>query len=297
MVSRDRLSRMLVPAVLAACAMFGAVTAPAAAADFCSYSVVHDYAAPLAAMPPLAAGRTTLPFGPRELTLIHRPARQITLSGTEEGVGFILVAGAGRKRAARPGWLVSTRLVKVSESGHTERVLQTHRARVEKLAPHARVRMGLGLSGVPGFYRAEIVFSNHAGKLIGRFGEYIRILAGNLDVRFSLDRTAVHPGETIDPQLENIGAASLSIDLGARIEVLQAGSWAPAPFGNGPVPVPARYVVIGPGVAASCWPQTIPAGASPGTYRVNLHFSYQIRTGRLPIGSAETRYAEFEIVP
>jgi hypothetical protein len=292
--------RRLVSAVLSACAVSGLMTAQALASDTCSISVVQDYAAPLAAMPPLpplAAGRTTLPFGPGHVTLIYRPGQQVALPGTEQGVGFILVTAPGRERAARPDWLVSTRMVKVSEAGRTERVLQTRRARVGELAPHAPIRLGLGASGEPGFYRVEIVFRNRAGRLIGRFGGYKRVLVGNLDVRFSLERTAVHPGETIEPRLENIGAAFLSFGLGTRIEVLQGGTWAPSPFGNVP-PVPANgYVNVEPGEAASCWRQTIPTGAAPGTYRASLHFSYVVRTGREPVGSGETRYAEFEIVP
>ncbi len=240
--------------MLAACATFCTLTAaPAAGAGPCSDAVVHDYAAPLAAMPPLtplAAGRTTLPFGPRGLTLIHRPARQVALVGTEEGVGFVLTTAAARKRPVRPGWLVSTRMVKVSEAGSTERVIETHRARVEKLAPHRPLRLGLGVSGEPGFYRVEIVFRNRAGKLLGRFGEYRSILAGSLDVRFSLDTTAVHPGETIDPRLENIGAAYLSFGLGARIEVLQAGGWALRRSETAPCPR-----------SESCWGQAKPPPA------------------------------------
>jgi hypothetical protein len=295
---------MLIPAVLAACAGSGVVAASAAAVDDpCTTSVVQDYAAPLAAMPPLpslAVGRTTLPFGPRGLTLIYRPGQQVTLPGSEQGVGFTLAAAAARKRAARPGWLVITRMVKVSEAGRTERLIETRHARINQLTPHSPTRLGLSgpaSSGEPGFYRFEIVFRNRAGNLIARFGGYKRVLVGNLDVRFSLEKTAVHSEETLEPRLENIGAAFLTFGLGTQIEVLQGANWTLAPFGNAP-PVPANgYGFIGPGEAASCWRQTIPAGASPGAYRASLHFSYQVRTGREPMGSAETRYAEFEIVP
>jgi hypothetical protein len=267
-----------------------------AAAGFCTESTVYDYAAPLAAMPPvppLTAGRTALPFGPSGLALTYRPAGNVVLPGAES-VGFALSTNAGRK-AARPGWLVSVRLAKVSETGTTQQVLQTRRAQVGKLAPHSPVRLNLGLSGEPGYYRVEIVFRDRSGKRIGRFGEYIRILAGNLDVRLSLDKSVAHPGETIEPRLENYGAADLSFGLGAPIEVQEGGSWVRAPFGNGPVPM--LGLVIGPGQATSCWQRAIPADASPGTYRVSLSFSYQLRTGRLPIGSGETRTVEFKIVP
>lgn len=281
---------------IAAWALAGASLSPGepAAADFCTKSTVYDYAAPLAAMPPLPplkAGKTTLPFGPRGLALTYRPAGAVVLPGAES-VGFALSAEPGR-RAARPGWLVSATMSRVSKAGSTQRLLETRRARVERVAPGAPVHLKLGLSGEPGNYRVEIVFRDRSGKRIGRFGEYIRILAGDLDVLFSVPRAIAHPGETIEPRLENRGAAYLSFGLGAPIEVLDGGSWVPAPFGNGPVP--AIGLTIGPGEATACWQRTIPADASPGTYRVSLSFSYRVRTGRLPIGSSETRYAEFRI--
>lgn len=286
-------------AALLACAVAAlAATPTASAAGSCQTSVVDDYAAPLAALPrlpQLPAGRTTLPFRPHGVVVTHRPPEKVLLIGSEAGDGFVLSAVPGRRRAAHPGWLVSSRLALVSATGATERVLETNRARVDKLVAHSPVRLGLHAPGEPGYYRAEIVFRNRSRERIARYGDYFRVLAGDLDVRFVLDRTALHPGETIDPRLENVGGAYLTFGLGAPIEVMQGGAWAPAPFGNGPVP--AIAMVIGPGVASSCWQTTIPPDAAPGGYRVGLHFSYQTRTGRLPIGSAETRYAEFTVSP
>src|SRR5262249_28281488 len=139
-----------------ACAIFALLPASPAAATECRVSTVNDYAAPLAALPPvtpLVNGRMRLPFGPRGVVLGYRSFGDLLIPGTEGGPGLSLVTGSKIKRALHPGWRVASKLVQVSAAGDVERVVDTRRARVEKLAPRTPVRLGLYLPQLsPGFY-------------------------------------------------------------------------------------------------------------------------------------------------
>ncbi len=137
------------------------------------------------------------------------------------------------------------------------------------------VNLPLSFPGEPGIYRLEVVFRDGSGKRIGRFGEYVRVLHPHLDARLSLNGTAFRPDETVDPRLENYGAALLSFGfLGAYYEYFDGSTWMESSFGNGPVL--AIGLAAGPGESAACWDTKIPPGTPAGLYRFNLRVDYSL---------------------
>jgi len=267
---------------------------PAQAAD-CRIGTAVDYAAPLAQLPTLPQlpeeKGNDLPFGPPGLVLDHYRVDDAYLPGIESA-GYRLRSTA--KRARRVNWVVTMKILNVDSEGKSGALLNLDRERIGRIAPREKFGFRVYLTSAPGLYRTQIVFRNRRGKLLGRFGEYFRILAGQYQAALVIDDPILSPGEVLDPRLDN-GAARLQFGLGAPIERLEADQWVPAPFGNGPVPELALF--LEPGASARCWPTTIPTDASPGHYRVGLSLTYQTRTGRSPLGGSASPTVEFEIVP
>jgi hypothetical protein len=166
---------------------------------------------------------------------------------------------------------------------------------VARFGSHERRRFPFRLSGKPSLYRFEIEFLNWAGKRIGRFGRYLRVLRPRRDARLALNPTSFRPGDTVAPRLENFGTESLLYGLGYSIESYDGAAWARSPIDR-PRPIPLIGLRTGPGEAASCWDFTIPSDAPPGLYR----FVWSGRASRETIPGHDGRLkltAEFQVLP
>jgi len=145
-------------------------------------------------------------------------------------------------------------------------VLARRIAHVVRLRSHGHRRFWFRLPGKPSLYRFEIEFRNRAGKRIGRFGRYLRVMRPRRDARLTLKATSFQPGETVSPRLENFGTESLLYGLGYSIESYDGATWSRSAIDR-PRPVPLIGLRTGPGEAASCWDFTIPPDARPGLHR------------------------------
>jgi len=270
--------------------------ARATAAGFCKTGVVRNYLKPLEAMPPLHGVPATsdLPFGPAGVFLSERAVGPI-VSG-RSSIGFSLSFGSRTlKPSPRLDWTVVARLVRVARHEHARRALARQREHVVRLDSRSRRRFSFEISGRPSLYRFEIEFRNRAGKRIGRFGRYLRVLRPRRDARLTLETTSFQPGDTVSPRLENYGTESLLYGLEYSIESYDGATWARSPFDR-PRPVPLIGLRTGAGGAASCWGFTIPSDAPPGRYR----FVWSGRTSRetIPAHNGRLRLtAEFRVLP
>lgn len=242
------------------------LSATPARGDFCDESVVHDYARPLAGLPAIPAPPLDehLAFAPARVFLNRHESGSLQVGTGERG--FLLSFGP-YSASRRVNWHVTSRLVKIDRRGRPVDRPQTLARQVKRVPAETGVDLGFEISGKPAIYRLEIIFDDQSGKRLARFGEYFRVLRPSLDVDFFLNGTVFRRGERVQAWLVNRGVTYLSFGLEKTVEYWDGYSWVspPVPFPGGIVP--AIGLGIGPGVRTSCWGTTIPANATPGTYR------------------------------
>jgi hypothetical protein len=167
-------------------------------------------------------------------------------------------------------WLVEAQLARVDRRGRTTQSLgkiikQVSRLRSTDDRPSGDLDLSFRVSK-PALYRVEITFTDQAGKRLGRYGKYFRVLRPSLDARLVLNGAEFRPGETVSAHLENYGTDSLYYGLGRTIERYDGSSWTVAPESSQGV-VLAIGLSSGPGESASCWSFNIPPNEPPGRYR------------------------------
>jgi hypothetical protein len=156
-------------------------------------------------------------------------------------------------------------------------------------------------------YRLEISFRNKAGALLGRFGEYVRVLrrTGSEGRRLALNKTSFLPGEAVVAHAEELGVGWIEVNDTYTIEVHDGSTWARAPITPKGVSL-LIGTIVGPGEATSvsrfnpaksCWAFAIPPGASPGLYRFVIDgVSMKVDGRRLFRGPPLSLSAEFQIL-
>lgn len=251
-----------------------APASPAAAAGFCENTVAHNYAQPLEEMPalrPVPADRE-LSFGPRSIHLFPH-ASQVVLAEQAGRVGYTLKIPPKSSKSGNPNlpllnWLVTAKLARVDSRGRTRELLGSRRGRVT--GPGNNGSFGLELPGEPGYYRVEIVFRNGAGKRLGRFGEYVRVVPSVSDARLTLNATSFRPGEAVSACLENYGTTTVSFgSCGISIESFDASSWQRSSI-DPPRECAGVLLALGAGRAAYAGNFDIPSDAPPGAYRASI---------------------------
>jgi len=257
--------------------------------------MVQDYLKPLEDLPSLTSepvGQQP-PFAPHDLSFGTTGPETLVIG--KQKVGYFLDY---RPTVAQPtgkdlDWLVTAKLARINSSG---RVLESGGfKRVRGLRFHRRHTLAFELSSEPALYRLEVVFRNSAGKRLGHYGRYLRVLEPQPGPHLTLLQSTYRPGETVAPRLENEGPNWLFYGLGYGIEEFDGSNWVPTSLG------PKAFLLIGlissPGETASCWRFTIPADIAPGKYRLRTSIDiYKEPSRREPRESAYLT-AEFEVVP
>lgn len=246
-------------------------TAQASGSSFCEQRVVRDYAKPLRQMPSLrsvSAGHK-LSFGPHGVYLRSLSHSQILLPESHERVGYSLrVLKSGNPDLPRLNWLITAKLARVDSQGRLRRLLESRRRHIA----------GAGYNGSFGFesprrlgsYRLEIIFRDSAGRSLGRFGSYFRVVPSVQDARLTLDAASYQPGETVSACLENFGTTGIgSGTCGISIETFEGTAWSRAGF-SPPGECPADLALLRPGRTARAGSFELPTDAPAGTYRAVL---------------------------
>jgi hypothetical protein len=257
--------------------------------------MVQDYLKPLEGLPALTSEPVghRLPFAPPNLSFGATGTETLAIGRQEAGYFLDYIPTAAHPTGRDLGWLVTAKLARINPAG---RVLErVDFKRVRGLRFHRRHKLAFGLSPEPALYRLEVVFRNSSGKRLGRYGRYLRVMAPQPGPHFTLFQTAYRPGETVAPRLENEGVSWLFYGLGYVIEAFDGSNWVPTSLG--PKVFLAIGLISGPGETASCWRFTIPAGATPGRYRLLTSIDiYDEPSHREPAEKAFLA-AEFEVVP
>jgi hypothetical protein len=280
--------------------LIAAAPSSARAGSFCETSVVHNYLKPLESLPSLKAepARQRLPFGPSNLFFGISGQGPLIVDGPETGnqeVGYFLDYTPTNPHPTGKylDWLVTAKLDRIDSTGLVRN--STGFKQVRGLHFRSSHTLSLELPEEPALYRLEVVFRDHSGKRLGRFGRYLRALKSHSEERLTLTQSTYSAGETVAPRLEDEGTDRLFYGLGYRIDEFDGVNWVPTSLG------PKFFLLIGlssfPGEAASCWRFTVPANTPPGRYRFYTSADVYKTTARdeRPRRSALT--AEFEVVP
>lgn len=244
--------------------------ASASASGFCENGVVNDYSTPFESMPPLRPfpSSNDLPFGPSRLWIAktHHPT---VLTG-ETNLGLQLEYGAGAGGPTRRlDWVVVGRLGRLSRDG-ARHVLEKKIRRIARMQPGNRIEFRFPISAEPSLYRLELDFQRGSGKRFGRFGEYLRVVRPNPDLRLGLSGVLFHPGETVSTCIENYGTQELSFGAcDPGFERLEGGVW--TRFPPEPRPCIAIAYILGAGMAKPGSTLAIPPDAPAGSYRAALY--------------------------
>jgi len=147
-----------------------------------------------------------------------------------------------------------------------------------------------GLGNRPGIYMVASTFFDSAGRRLGRYAEYFRILKARTQVRQSISPTTAHGGDLLLASTENLGTTPIGSGNDFFIERYETGQWVldsltPSGFAG-------IGVVIFGGVAYDCHVLRLPIGVAPGHYR--FHKVIELSPAH---GPKRDVYADFFVSP
>jgi hypothetical protein len=244
-----------------------AASAPGA---FCSNPIVDNYRAPLEKLqriPALPEGGV-LRFAPTGTTLAATGPQGLLVGASN--VGFRLTNAATAASAPqRLNWTVLERLVRLTDNGNRPHPEGLKRIDLGQLPAGKHRGLTFPIPDKPAVYSVEVTIQNHRGKLLGRYGEYIREI--NRVVNTGLTLAAydnVAPGSTLEACFENHGSASMQPGA-TSLERFDGTAWRPITVGpQYTVPTATAPRILGPGEGERIG-FYVPPNALPGLYRAN----------------------------
>jgi hypothetical protein len=266
-------------------------TTATAPGPFCSSPVVDNYWAPVEKLQPIPAVPEggVLPFAPSGLTVGVTGPQRLLIAGSD--IGFRLTNAAPTTTAApQPlNWTVLERLIRLTKDGQNLHPSGLKRINLKQLPVGKRRGLTFPIPSTPAIYSLEITIQNHRGRLLGRYGQYIRVVNRLVTAGITLSAyDKVVPGAYIESCFENHGTASVA-PTGTSLEHLENGAWRPVVVG--PQYTPAQSPIqriLGPGEAERI-ATLVPPNARPGLYKLNA-------TGTTELGEPVTLSAEFGVL-
>ncbi|HEY2478176.1 MAG TPA: hypothetical protein VGI17_05550 [Solirubrobacterales bacterium] len=264
--------------------------APTSPAPFCFSTVVDNYRAPLEKLRPIpAVPEGGVPaFAPAGMTLAATGPQGVLVGGSNVGYRLTNGAPAGAK-ARRLNWTVLERLIRFTNKGHNLHPAGLKRINLKQLPAGTHRGITFPIPDTPAIYSLEVTIQNHRGRLLGRYGEYIRVVSRVVDAGITLatyDKVA--PGSYLESCFENHGSASVT-PTGTSLERFDGSSWHPVVVG--PQYSPAQSPIqrtLGPGEAERI-ANMVPPNALPGLYKLNA-------TGTTDLGEPVAVSAEFGVL-
>jgi len=259
-------------------------------APFCSAPIVDNYRAPLEKLQPIPAlpEGGALPLAAAGMTLAATGPQGVLVGGSN--VGFRLANGAPAGTATkRLNWTVLERLIRLTNDGRSLHPSGLKRINLKQLPAGKHRGLTFPIPDTPAIYSLEVTIQNHRGRLLGRYGEYIRVVSRVVDVGITLAAyDKVVPGSYLESCFENHGSAAVT-PTGTSLERNVGGTWHPVVVG--PRYSPAQSPIqrtLGPGEAERI-ATLIPPNARPGLYKLNA-------TGTTELGEPVTLSAEFGVL-
>jgi hypothetical protein len=266
-----------------------ATTTPAPT-TFCSSPVVVNYRAPLEklqAIPAVPEGGV-IGFAPVGMTLAATGPQGLLVGGSNVGFRLTNAAPVGGKERTL-NWTVLERLIRLTNEGRTPHPAGLKRINLKQLPAGKHRGLTFGVPSTPAVYSLEVTIQNHRGRLLGRYGDYLRVVERKVEVGLTLaayDKVA--PGAYLESCFENHGSASVT-PTGTSLEHFDGQTWRPVVVG--PRYSPAQSPIqrtLGPGEAERI-ADLVPPNALPGLYKLNA-------TGSTDLGEPVGLSAEFGVL-
>lgn len=243
-------------------------TASAAPAPFCSSTVIDNYRAPLEklqAIPGVPEGGV-LPFAPEGTTLGAIGPQGILVGGSS--IGFRLTNSAPTTAGRPLNWTVLERLIRLTDDGSHLHPAGLKRIDLKQLPAGKHRGLTFPLPSTPAVYSLEVTIQNHRGRLLGRYGEYVRVVDRVVNVGITLAAyDNVVPGAYLESCFENHGSAAVT-PTGTSLERYDGSIWRPVAVG--PQYAPAQTPIqrtLGPGEGERIG-TLIPPNAKSGLYKL-----------------------------
>jgi hypothetical protein len=260
--------------------------------QFCRDRVVHDYEKPLRSLPKLRAIPEHPSFAPSNTSLKRFSGPRdggsvVVLKAGEQALvkyGFSATQGSDRKFSLH--WTIIGRAVQVNFRGDVRRPLAHVERRVGVVGETAfnDISLGFTLPSDTGLYRVDLVFRGKDHKILGRYGEYFRVVRPKLSVRLAVNPLIAHPGQGISMRLLNFGTEPIGYGLPFLVEQFDGTGWTNYPLGFGwHLPL----LRLSAGQAAPCQTFGVPEDMPPGLYRFK----------KILVEPPRGFTAEFEVAP
>lgn len=242
--------------------------ASAGPTPFCSSPVIDNYRAPLEKLQPIPAlpEGGVLPFAPEGTTVGATGPQGVLVGGSS--IGFRLTNSAATTATRPLDWTVLERLIRLTENGNRLHPSGLKRIDLKQLPAGKHRGLTFPLPSTPAVYSLEVTIQNHRGRLLGRYGEYVRVVERLVNVGLTLAAyDNVVPGSYLESCFENHGSASVT-PTGTGLERYDGSSWRPVVVG--PQYSPAQTAIqrtLGPGEGERIG-TLIPPNAKPGLYKL-----------------------------
>jgi hypothetical protein len=284
------------PPIVAVMAVLAALPAGALAGGgpppkLCPQETVRDYLAQTRAFPklrPFPVGELPRRFGPPGFDT--SPPLELPNTGQVLGPSFRYFGPGDRVSLDLDLTLILTRL---NGRGHPLGRPAVKRVRLRSLSGSGERTVGLRISGRPALYRIVMEARNGAGRALGRYGQYIRVVRRRSDPRLLLGDYTLRPGETTEIGVAEFGTGFLVFTPHYSVEAFDGTNWAPTAI---EARTPSN--ILGPladsGTAVVCSKLAIPAATPPGRYRISQAVEHRWGVPRPgPVHSVLS--AEFEV--
>lgn len=266
-------------------------TPAASSAPFCSSPIIDNYWAPVERLQPIPAVPEggVLPFAPAGTTLAPTGPQGLLVGGSRIGFHLTNAAPATTAKPRRLGWIVLERLIRLTHEGRRLHPSGLKRIDLRQLPAGKHRGLTFPIPATPALYSLEVTIQNHRGRLLGRYGEYVRVVERKVEATITLAAyDKVVPGSYVESCFENHGTATVT-PTGTTLEHLEAGNWHPVLVGPhySPTQSPIQRT-LGPGEAERI-ATLVPPNARPGLYRLNA-------TGTTDLGEPLALSAEFGVL-
>jgi hypothetical protein len=256
---------------------------------FCA-NPVDNYLAPIEAlqrMPALPEGGAPA-FAPEGLTLAPTGPQGLLVGGSS--IGFRLTNSAA---TATPmlNWTVLERLTRLTDNGRHPHPAGLKRINLKAIPAGKHRGLVFPLPATTAVYSLEVTIQNHRGRLLGRYGEYVRVVGRVVNAGLSLAAyDNVPAGATLEACFENHGTASI-LPTATLLERYDSSTATWHQVAAPPSYVPFQSIAVrtlGPGEAEKIG-VAIPARAQSGLYRMTV-------TGTTDLGEPVAVGAEFGVL-
>jgi hypothetical protein len=237
----------------------------------------------LQAIPALPEGGV-LRYAPEGTTLGVTGPQGLLIGGSS--VGFRLTNSAPEGTPTKVlKWVVLERLIRLTDSGQKLHPSGLKRIDLKQLPAGKHRGLTFTLPTTPAVYSVEVTIQNHRGRLLGRYGEYVRVVERKVEAGLSLATyDNVAPGSTLEACFENKGSASMTPGA-TTLEHLDGTTWKPV---NTPTTYSLATRLLGPGESEKLG-IGVPPRALPGLYKLTV-------TGATDLGEPVTVAAEFGVL-